>query len=69
MSDNDANLWTILGKRWTLPILKIIGSAEPVRFCEFKKALAGVSSAMLSERLQELEQVRLESTENEKSAA
>ena len=55
MSDNDANLWTILGKRWTLPILKIIGSAEPVRFCEFKKALAGISSTMLSERLQELE--------------
>lgn len=55
MSDNGANIWTVLGRRWTLPILKIIGSAEQVRFCEFKKALAGISSTMLSERLQELE--------------
>jgi DNA-binding HxlR family transcriptional regulator len=54
MSDNDANIWTILGKRWTLSILKIIGSREPVRFNEIKKALAGIST-MLTERLIELE--------------
>jgi DNA-binding HxlR family transcriptional regulator len=55
MSDNDANIWTILGKRWTLSILKIIGSREPVRFNEIKRALAGISSTMLTERLLELE--------------
>ncbi len=52
MSDS---VWTILGKRWTLSILKIIGSREPVRFNEIKKALAGISSTMLTERLLELE--------------
>ena len=45
----------MLGRRWTLPILKVIGSREPVRFNEVKKALAGISSTMLTERLLELE--------------
>jgi DNA-binding HxlR family transcriptional regulator len=51
MSDR---VWTMLGKRWTLSILKIIGSREPVRFNEIKKALAGISSTMLTERLLKL---------------
>ena len=55
MSD-DASVWAILGKRWTLPILKIAGSAEPVRFCQIKKSLAGISNTVLSGRLFELEQ-------------
>jgi DNA-binding HxlR family transcriptional regulator len=38
-----------------LPILKIIGSKEPVRFCEIKRLLAGISGTMLSEGLVELE--------------
>jgi len=54
MSDSDASAWRILGKRWTVPILKIVGSKEPVRFSEIKKTLAGISSTMLSERLLEL---------------
>jgi DNA-binding HxlR family transcriptional regulator len=45
----------MLGKRWTLAILKSMGS-EAVRFGEIKKALAGISSTVLSERLRELEQ-------------
>lgn len=45
----------MLGKRWTLPILKSLGSGEAARFCEIKKALAGISGTMLSERLLELE--------------
>jgi DNA-binding HxlR family transcriptional regulator len=56
MSDMDtASAWRTLGKRWTLPLLKIIGSKEAARFTEIKKALAGISSTMLSERLMELE--------------
>jgi DNA-binding HxlR family transcriptional regulator len=55
MSDNEASAWRILGKRWTLPILKIVGSKQAVRFNEIKKALAGISSTMLCERLLELE--------------
>lgn len=58
MSDAESDVagaWRILGKRWTLPILKIAGSKEAVRFNEIKKALDGISSTMLSERLLELE--------------
>ncbi|MGI0035033.1 MAG: winged helix-turn-helix transcriptional regulator, partial [Nitrososphaera sp.] len=55
MSDNEASAWRILGKRWTLPILKIVGSNQAVRFNEIKKPLAGISSTMLCERLLELE--------------
>jgi len=57
MSDAEgdvAGAWKMLGKRWTLPILKIMGSREAARFCEIK-ALLGVSGTMLSERLLELE--------------
>jgi len=52
----ELGVWRILGKRWTLPILKIVGSKEAVRFIEIKKALAGISNTVLSERLLELEQ-------------
>lgn len=55
-SSPELGIWRMLGKRWTLQILKITGSKEVVRFCEIKKALAGISSTMLSERLVELEQ-------------
>jgi DNA-binding HxlR family transcriptional regulator len=51
MSDS---AWRILGKRWTLPILKILDS-KAERFCEIKKLLPCISSTMLSERLVELE--------------
>lgn len=55
MFDNEARAWRILGKRWTLPILNIVGSKQAVRFNEIKKTLAGISSTMLCERLRELE--------------
>jgi DNA-binding HxlR family transcriptional regulator len=48
-------VWNMLGKRWTLSILKSVGSRDFIRFGELKKSLAGISSAMLSDRLQELE--------------
>lgn len=52
---SEVEIWRTLGKRWTLPILKSMGSKEAMRFSEIKKALAGISSTMLSERLLELE--------------
>jgi DNA-binding HxlR family transcriptional regulator len=58
MSDTDSPelyLWKILGKKWTLPILKSMGLKETMRYGEIKKALTGVSSTMLSERLLDLE--------------
>lgn len=53
--DLDLGTWRMLGKRWTWLILKSIGSKEAARFCEIKRALAGISSTVLSERLLELE--------------
>lgn len=49
------DIWKVLGKRWTLPILKNMSARGIIRFGELKKALAGVSSTVLSERLLELE--------------
>lgn len=54
-SNPELGVWRMLGKRWTLAILKSMGSKEAARFNEIKKALAGISSTMLSERLLELE--------------
>jgi DNA-binding HxlR family transcriptional regulator len=51
----ESEIWRMLGKRWTLQILKSVGSEKAMRFCEIKKALAGISGTVLSERLGELE--------------
>lgn len=48
-------IWGVLGKRWSLLILKNLSTKETIRFNELKRALAGISSTVLSERLLELE--------------
>ena len=50
-----ANVWEVLGRRWSLLILKNLCTNEVVRFNEFKKLLAGISSTVLAYRLLELE--------------
>ena len=50
-----ANIWEVLGKRWSLIILKNLSTKEVIRFNELKKVLSGISSTVLSERLLELE--------------
>src|SRR6266571_5564123 len=50
-----ANVWEVLGRRWSLLILKNLCTNEVVRFNEFKKLLAGISSTVLADRLLELE--------------
>lgn len=45
----------ILGKRWTLMILRSLSERKAARFSEIKKKLANISGTMLSERLLELE--------------
>ncbi|MGC2573464.1 MAG: helix-turn-helix domain-containing protein [Candidatus Nitrosopolaris sp.] len=49
------NIWEVLGRRWSLLILKNLCSKEVIRFNEFKKLLPGISSTVLAERLLELE--------------
>lgn len=48
-------IWQLLGKRWSLPILYTITKNERIRFNELKKLLSEISATVLSERLSELE--------------
>src|ERR687889_462552 len=49
------DVWELLGRRWSLHILKNLKTKEVIRFNELKRSLAGISSTVLSERLLELE--------------
>ena len=49
------NVWELLGRRWSLHILKNLSTQEVIRFNELKRSLPGISSTVLSERLLELE--------------
>jgi DNA-binding HxlR family transcriptional regulator len=48
-------LWEILGKRWSLHILKNLSTNKAVRFNELKRLIPEISSTVLSQRLLELE--------------
>ena len=50
-----ANIWQVLGRRWSLLILKNLCNKEAIRFNELKRSLSGISSTVLSDRLLELE--------------
>lgn len=47
--------WKVLGKRWSLLILKSFDFKESIRFNELKRTLSGISSTVLADRLLELE--------------
>lgn len=49
----------VLGKKWTLLIVGVLGNRARLRFNELMDALPGVSPRTLSERLKELEELRL----------
>ena len=49
------DVWELLGRRWSLHILKNLKTREVIRFNELKRSLPGISSTVLSERLLELE--------------
>jgi DNA-binding HxlR family transcriptional regulator len=49
------DVWELLGRRWSLHILKNLSTKEVIRFNELKRSLLGISSTVLSERLLELE--------------
>jgi DNA-binding HxlR family transcriptional regulator len=50
-----ANVWEVLGRRWSMLILKNLCTKEIIRFNEFKTLLPGISSTVLADRLSELE--------------
>jgi len=49
------SIWEVLGRRWSLLILKSLCTNEVIRFNEFKMLLPGISSTVLAVRLLELE--------------
>lgn len=49
------SIWEVLGRRWSLLILKNLCTKEAIRFNEFKTLLPGISSTVLADRLLELE--------------
>ncbi len=49
------DIWEVLGKRWSLHILKNLSTNGTVRFNELKRLIPDISSTVLSQRLLELE--------------
>lgn len=49
------DIWEILGRKWSLHILKNLSNTEIIRFNEFKRLIPEISSTVLSDRLLELE--------------
>ena len=49
------DIWEILGKRWSLHILKNLSINGIIRFNELKRLIPEISSTVLSQRLLELE--------------
>ena len=45
--------WKLLGKRWSLLILKNLNAKESIRFNELKRLISGISSTVLADRLLE----------------
>lgn len=50
-----SDIWKVLGKTWSLLILKNLSIKNAMRFNEIKRLLNGISSTVLSERLVDLE--------------
>jgi DNA-binding HxlR family transcriptional regulator len=52
---DELSIWKVLGRRWTLSILKNLDTKEAIRFNELKRLIPGISTTVLAERLSELE--------------
>ncbi len=52
---NVVDIWEVLGKRWSLHILKNLSTNGIIRFNELKRLIPDISSTVLSQRLLELE--------------
>jgi DNA-binding HxlR family transcriptional regulator len=50
-----SDTWKLLGKRWSLLILKNLSATEIIRFNELKRVISRISSTVLADRLLELE--------------
>ena len=43
--------WKLLGRRWSLLILKNLNAKESIRFNELKRMISGISSTVLAESI------------------
>jgi len=50
-----ADIWRVLGRTWSLVVLRNLSTNEAIRFNELKRLVSGISSTVLSDRLAELE--------------
>ncbi len=58
-TDVSEEIWDIMNKRWNLRILKSLELKTVIRFNELKQSIAGISSNVLSDKLDELENIGL----------
>jgi DNA-binding HxlR family transcriptional regulator len=49
----------LLGKKWTLPLIGVLGNRSTSRFSELRDAVKGMGSKALAERLKELQRLEL----------
>ena len=54
-----SDIWKVLGKAWSLLILKNLSTKDTIRFNELKKILPEISNTVLADRLRELESEKL----------
>lgn len=50
-----SDIWHVLGRTWSLVILRNLSTNDTIRFNELKRLVSGISSTVLSDRLSELE--------------
>lgn len=49
----------LLGKKWTLPLIGVLGNRRASRFSELRDAIGGIGSKTLAERLKDLQALGL----------
>lgn len=49
------DVFSVLGSKWSLLVIAVVGNQRVVRFVELQKALAGISPRTLTDRLKALE--------------
>lgn len=59
IKNNTEKIWDLISKRWNLRILKDLDTKTITRFNELKQSIHGISSNLLSTRLNELEKLGL----------
>lgn len=57
--DPVAGIVGLLGKKWTLSLVGVLGNRPSSRFVELRDAIAGMGSKALAERLKELQRLGL----------